>query len=430
MKKITSYIPHQIWNERGSNIALFIEIFLVSIIVWYLVDVTANILLVYYEPTNYSTDRCYRVSYEELPESSPFWTKEGQEIPVSDMRQHFIDELSNLPEVEEVAVSDQLHDGVYRNTIILKASGDSIKETPIFVASCSVNTPRFFQYQSADGKTTEELMAVLERGEAIVTERVAELLGRDRVMGPHRLAAPFEKDIDSVDIVIGAVIKTPKNDRWSDHDGARKPARMWTHTPVHDAQHLINSRSFHCDFAVKAKPGQEQALEETLRKRMENCGMNYANNYLDNLRSYESIEHEESTPNRSFLRYVTLGLLFLLMNVFLGLLGAFWLRTQQRQAEIGLQKAIGAKSSTLVWRLIAEAMLIMTAAFLLAVPAAYAILTNELTMDYHGEYFTLSRLLRGEVLSYLLMTAIIMLGIAFPAWRAAKTNPTDVLHDE
>ena len=430
MKKITSYILRQIWNERSSNIALFIEIFIVSIIVWFLTDIISGILLIYYEPTNCSTERCFQLQYEHLPESSPLWNEETDNTSASDMRRHFINELINLPEVEDVAVSDQLHDGNFYPYKTLYVPDDTARQTSVRAFACSANTPRVFAYQSVDGMTTEELSAVLERGEAIITEYLANLLGRDRAMGHHRLAIKrMNHDNDSVDIVVGAIIKVPKIDRWNENNVRSKACMVWTTRPV-DGENLDDSNWYHSQIVVKAKPRQEQALEETLRQRMENCGMNYANYYLDDLKSYDTIRHNYSSGAHTYLRYLSLFLLFLLVNVFLGLLGTFWLRTQQRQSELGLQKALGARSSTLVWRLVFEAMLIMTIAFLLAVPVAYAILTNELTVSYYNEYFTPSRLLRSEVLSYLLMTVIILLGIAIPAWRTANTNPIDVLHDE
>ena len=43
-----------------------------------------------------------------------------------------------------------------------------------------------------------------------------------------------------------------------------------------------------------------------------------------------------------------MGMGFLLLNIFLGLLGTFWFRTQQRRSEIALHKAHGATDLSLI----------------------------------------------------------------------------------
>ena len=49
-----------------------------------------------------------------------------------------------------------------------------------------------------------------------------------------------------------------------------------------------------------------------------------------------------------------MGMGFLLLNIFLGLLGTFWFRTQQRRSEIALHKVHGASDMSIFTRLISE----------------------------------------------------------------------------
>lgn len=54
-----------------------------------------------------------------------------------------------------------------------------------------------------------------------------------------------------------------------------------------------------------------------------------------------------------------MGMGFLLLNIFLGLLGTFWFRTQQRRSEIALHKAHGASDMSIFVRLISEGLLLL-----------------------------------------------------------------------
>ena len=54
-----------------------------------------------------------------------------------------------------------------------------------------------------------------------------------------------------------------------------------------------------------------------------------------------------------------MGIGFLLLNNFLGLLGTFWFRTQQRRSEIALHKAHGATDRAIFSRLLSEGILLL-----------------------------------------------------------------------
>ena len=123
-------------------------------------------------------------------------------------------------------------------------------------------------------------------------------------------------------------------------------------------------------------------------------------------------------------------IVFLLVNVFLGLLGTFWFRTQHRFPEIGLQKAIGATNTDITLRLLAEGVLLLTIAFLPSLLIDFGMGYNELTDYYRGVTLGTGRFIVCAAIAYALMLTIIALGIWFPALRATKANPVDVLRGE
>ena len=63
----------QIKNEWRSNVWLFIELLLVSVVMWYIVDYVYVKTTVYMQPRGFDVSNCYKISMAEItPESSEY----------------------------------------------------------------------------------------------------------------------------------------------------------------------------------------------------------------------------------------------------------------------------------------------------------------------------------------------------------------------
>ena len=65
------------------------------------------------------------------------------------------------------------------------------------------------------------------------------------------------------------------------------------------------------------------------------------NLFLTKVSSFRDIRHTFQLDDMNTLRNYLVGMGFLLLNIFLGLLGTFWFRTQQRKGEMALMMAVG-----------------------------------------------------------------------------------------
>ncbi len=124
------------------------------------------------------------------------------------------------------------------------------------------------------------------------------------------------------------------------------------------------------------------------------------------------------------------GILFLLANILLGVIGTFWIRTQQRKSEVALRMALGASKMDIRKHLIAEGMLLL---FMAVIPATI-IYGNIIYLDVikvmDESPFTVDRFVIGQLLTLLLMSIMIVAGIYFPSRQAMGIQPADALHEE
>lgn len=132
----------------------------------------------------------------------------------------------------------------------------------------------------------------------------------------------------------------------------------------------------------------------------------------------------------------TVIVIFLLVNVFLGLVGTFWLRTRRRRGEIALRLSMGSSRAQIGRLLIGEGLLLLT---LVAVPAAvvcYNVAISEPTLGNSALIslwpveWSFLRFMLGTLAAWLLIAIMVVTGIWFPARQAMQIQPAEALHEE
>ena len=163
----------QIVNERRSNSWLFIELLLVSIVLWYVVDYMFVTLYTYFEPRGFDIENTYRVEFDYLTEKSPdYIANRTDEEAHADMRE-LLDRLRRRPGVEAVSMS--------QNSFPYNGSNSGM-DVRLDTMESKYNirrwvTPDFFRvfrYQGANGETPEQLAALLKEGTFMVSRNVFE----------------------------------------------------------------------------------------------------------------------------------------------------------------------------------------------------------------------------------------------------------------
>ena len=129
------------------------------------------------------------------------------------------------------------------------------------------------------------------------------------------------------------------------------------------------------------------------------------------------------------IRYRVAFMVFLIFNIFLGIIGTFWFRNEYRKPEIGLRLAVGATRSQILQMMIGEGWLLLS---LVAIPAVI-ICINLAKIEFIGTNImdiTFFRIFSGLLLTYLFMALVILLGAWYPAYLSSRIAPADTLRSE
>ena len=122
-------------------------------------------------------------------------------------------------------------------------------------------------------------------------------------------------------------------------------------------------------------------------------------------------------------------MVFMLVNVFFGIIGTFWLRMQNRKGEIGLRMALGAHRITLERYMYTEGLCLLAFTLPLLIIFAFNMVYMD-QLDSYRQPLTFMRFLMTFGFTYLLMGVMICIGIWFPVRKAVRLAPAEALHYE
>ena len=409
----------QIKNEWRSNIWLAVELLLVSVVMWWITDALYVRLAVYFEPRGFNTEHCYKIEMGELTPKSPDYTKRSYEERSADILE-LAERLRHRPDIEAVSLSANSHpyNGSNGTTSVQLAGDTLVADDWVIRRQVTPDFVRVFQYQGANGETPEQLAEMLERGEILVSDNLFSSTYNRPLPMTDYVGKRFHLNRDTTSSVrLGASLKVV---RYSDFDQGNYSRSMVYNLDWFDKDQelCVRVRPEHdVDFISKVKADSESQYR-------------VGNIFISEVRSFKDIRRNFQQGSYNEMRNNITIMVFLLVNIFLGLLGTFWFRTQQRKSEIALHKAHGATNQMVFTRLLSEGWLLL----LIITPIALAIDFNlahaELSAWYNGTTLEGGRLLFCAGISFLLIALMIAIGIGIPAHKAMKIDPAEALHNE
>lgn len=129
--------------------------------------------------------------------------------------------------------------------------------------------------------------------------------------------------------------------------------------------------------------------------------------------------------------------LFLLVNIFLGVIGTFWFRTQSRRSEIGLRMALGSSRQSVRNILIAETLLILFLASIIGTVICLNLSLTDLLKvigmpSMNKEFYGIDtgQYIINYCITFVVLALISIMAVWYPASKASKVQPALVLKDE
>ena len=129
---------------------------------------------------------------------------------------------------------------------------------------------------------------------------------------------------------------------------------------------------------------------------------------------------------------------FLLINIFLGIFGTFWLRIQSRRNDIGIQMAFGASSNKIKLFYSLEALFLLFVASIIGFIVAVNIIATGVLDDIGISAISSESVKNSDILqlaidyfiTFGILAIVSLIGVGIPSSRASKTSPALVLKSE
>ena len=422
----------QIWTEHRQNSWILIEL----AAVFFFLLVTADFMWIriknYSEPKGFDIEDTFVLKLKTLNPNAPDYVRPQQDpnaidyLSKEDIALKSLDDLMSIinriktyPDVMLTSLS--IHSAPYS----MGGFWNRLKTDTTQTQSMRkrVVTPSYFEVfriHTADGKP----IIVEEAGynQIVLTKDVAELL-----CGSVQNAIGSEI-IDTNEDLINKVVSVSnliKKQEFDPYEGAF--FEILSTVKLQEWAKENNITDF--NLCVRVKPGSAKHFQDNFeiemsdRLRENNL---YVASVIPSAKLRDDIVGKAFRESILMMIYV-LG--FVLIIVFLGVFGTFWLRTSQRRGEIGIRMAMGASKNTIRYSMIVEGLCLL---LISAIPAliVYLNLLNADVLDTARLQASFERIMIAFLSSLIVIVIIIVSSIYQPANQAASVPPVEALRDE
>ena len=292
---------------------------------------------------------------------------------------------------------------------------------------------QFFEtygFRPAKGMTPAELSDYpYKDGDLVLTENTLEAFFHTDNPQGRRFWIPRSQDTLYTDVV-----------------GATATFRMysdWQPIPVAFVpMHTINLNYFPNDVKILVRLEEGVGMERFLHRfhlwmvRELHAG----NLYAQKAEPYRQLiaRREYAGTTTLYQRNVAMAVFFL-VNLCLGVAGTFWVQTRTRREEVGVMLSYGATPGSIVRFLLGEGVVLTTVSTLagcllyLQYAISEGLAKGQTGMETTGSYWVQNfgqHFCIVSLIVYLVLLAVVLVGIYIPARRISSIPPTEALRDE
>lgn len=404
-----------------SNLWILAELMVVFVALWIMTDYFITQYVLFHRPVGFETDRVYQVTVSKRSADAPQFIvyPEDSEEPKQNF-DRIVERIRQHPDVEAVALS-MFSLPYTRSNSTYDLRKDSVKLWNIRRYNISPDYFRVFHILPVTGGSPDELAQRLNQSGLVISANLAEtFFGRTNVVGEELI-----QGVDTLKIV--AVTESVRNDEYNE----RLPYAWFSLIESPRDGIVPESTCVQMQITFRIRPNVETAgFEERFMKEMRHQ-LQVGNFWVSSIQSYNDIREKylEKTSNSSGQQVISSVMIFLLVNVFLAVIGSFWFRVSRRKEELGLRMAMGSSRGGLMLFTVVESLLLLLIASLPALFICGNLVYADIVSASSAES-PLLRFVEVSVITWLVLAVIIILGVWYPAYRASKVAPSDALRAE
>lgn len=411
-----------IWNQRNGNVWIFLELLLVTAMLWVMADSLLVDTYTYRQPIGVDTQCTYALSFGLTDDATELDVERNNQA-TQDLLQ-LLRNLRQCSEIEAVCLSKIATPYTYnRGWSGLMPVEDTARVSYTYrIRYVDLEYFRVFRIKDKEGLPLYD-QVLKNPGEIVLTETLAKIFFPE---GSGRTRREVKWGARSTESMKVAAVSAPLKET---DFGTYEPAYYYVWRTEQDFVNEVKRediRFYNCLFRMK-KDYSRQEMEAFLQKESER--LQVGNVYVSSVKPISEYRADMLKPRLDNQKKKIAMVGFMLVNIFFGIVGTFWLRTQSRRAEIGLRAAVGASKAQLRRELFLEGLFLLA----LTLPFLLIFWVNMLYLDMPDTYrlaYTWKRFLITLSVSYLLMGGMIYLGIRIPANKITRMNPAETLHYE
>lgn len=433
-------IFNQIWNQRRMNGWIFFELLIVSFFLWIVMDPVCVLTATKNIAPGYEKEGRMVVRLTKYEETNARYDAEAENNDSMKVAHYerVARIIRDLPEVESLTIPMQMSfpgSGNWSGMMLYRDTADVAKNESVHLqwyAFVEGSNP-FATYGMKNVHTDSYLNPEEGIKGVYISENLAvELFGTNDVVGKK----VYQNEYKETELTIAGVFEDYKHYEYQQP----YPLLIYFQKEI-EASPYIHWRY---PFVFKLKEGVN---EETFKKHFISevaPQLSWGNLHFESITSFsetiEDMNEMDGINNKIRLNYILAG--FAVLCIFLGMLGTFWIRSNARRQEIGVMRSMGATRKRIVMQFLTEATLLVTVAFIFALPALlhYAhveemyetgftgsnpIINPKYWVNNFWEHFGIV-----SMTTYLILLSVSIIGTFIPVRQAANVLPAEALRDE
>ena len=386
-----NHIFKLIWNKKGANALMILEIFLSFMILFFVFTYAHDSLKKYYTYRGFQTDDKWIVQLSGL--------SEYDSIEAVRIKQNLKLELQNLPKVESVSMMGWcVPFGQSASTTANDDMGFDL-ETRLSEFDQDFDKTIGLNMKAGRWFNEDDLQASYEP--IVVTQNLVD----DYFPGKNMIDSIIQL---GVDMRIIGITENFKYNGDFDED-------------YHMTFSLIGPYSKDAiNVLLKMNPGTPASYEEDVSKIV-NANLGNTGSIIINM--------EKARKKLNLDTWIPLTVLlsicaFLAINVALGLFGILWYNINKRKGEIGLRRALGAHSSDISRQFVLEILILTGISIFLGIFFAIQFPILKIgPLPSESMYIAI-------ILTAVTVILIVLLCAFYPSRQAAKIHPATALHED